>query len=55
MPICRKKLLTALKKLASGASDPDLKQAFASHRDETGTHIEPLRQVFDMIGKSCVR
>lgn len=51
----KKKLLTALKKLARGASDLDLKQAFTSHRDETGTHIEPLRQVFDMIGKSCVR
>jgi len=46
-----KKLLAALRKLARGASDAELKQAFTAHREETETHIERLQQVFDMIGK----
>ena len=46
-----RKLLAALKKLARGASDSELKQAFTAHREETETHIERLQQVFDMIGK----
>ena len=53
-----RKLLAALKKLARGASDPELKEAFTAHRKETETHIERLQQVFEMIdkparGKTC--
>lgn len=46
-----RKLLSALKKLARGASDNALKEAFTAHREETETHVERLQQVFEMIGK----
>jgi ferritin-like metal-binding protein YciE len=46
-----KHLLKALRKLAKKASNPELKQGFLDHHDETETHVERLETVFEMIGK----
>ena len=46
-----RKLHKALKKLSQGAHDPALKEAFASHREETEGHIDRLQQIFEMMGK----
>lgn len=47
-----RKILTALPKMARGAQDPKLKEAFQSHREQTEGHVERLQQVFEMIGKN---
>jgi ferritin-like metal-binding protein YciE len=46
-----KQLLRALPKMAKGAESDELRQAFATHRDETEGQIGRLEQVFEMIGK----
>jgi ferritin-like metal-binding protein YciE len=46
-----RQILKALPKMARGATDPKLKQAFEKHRDETQGQIERLQQVFELIGK----
>jgi ferritin-like metal-binding protein YciE len=46
-----RKILKTLTKLARGAENPELKAAFATHRDETEGQIERLQQVFEMLGK----
>ena len=46
-----RKALQALKKHARAAQNPELKQAFETHRDETEGQIERLQQVFETIGK----
>ena len=46
-----RQIVKALPKMARGAQDPALKQAFEKHRDETEGHIERLQQVFEAIGK----
>ena len=38
-------------KMAKGATTPELKQAFETHRDETEGQIERLNQIFEMMGK----
>ncbi|MGJ4946662.1 ferritin-like domain-containing protein [Bradyrhizobium sp. HKCCYLS1011] len=43
-------LVKALPKMASKASDPQLKQGFLTHLDETKTHVQRLEQVFKMHG-----
>jgi ferritin-like metal-binding protein YciE len=43
-------LVKALPKMAEKATDPQLKQGFLTHLDETRTHVERLRQVFQMHG-----
>jgi ferritin-like metal-binding protein YciE len=43
-------LVKALPKLAQKASDPQLKQGFLTHLDETRTHLKRLEQVFAMHG-----
>ena len=43
-------LVKALPKMAEKASDPQLKQGFLSHLDETKTHVKRLEQVFQMHG-----
>ncbi len=47
-----RQILKALPKMARGAQSDHLRQAFEKHRDQTETHVERLRQVFDIIGKS---
>jgi len=43
-------LVKALPKMAKKATDPQLKQGFLTHLDETKTHVERLEQVFQMHG-----
>ena len=43
-------LVKALPKMAEKASDPQLKQGFLTHLDETRTHLKRLEQVFGMHG-----
>jgi len=43
-------LVKALPKMAEKASDPQLKQGFLTHLDETRTHVKRLEQVFSMHG-----
>ncbi|MCA6111383.1 YciE/YciF ferroxidase family protein [Bradyrhizobium cenepequi] len=43
-------LVKALSKMAGKASDPQLKQGFLTHLDETRTHVQRLEQVFQMHG-----
>ncbi len=43
-------LVKALPKMAKKATDPQLKQGFLTHLDETRTHVQRLEQVFQMHG-----
>jgi ferritin-like metal-binding protein YciE len=40
----------ALPKMAERATDPQLRQGFLTHLDETRTHVQRLEQVFQMHG-----
>jgi ferritin-like metal-binding protein YciE len=44
-------LVKALPKLAEGASDPELKQAFENHLAETEIHVQRLEQAAKLLGK----
>jgi ferritin-like metal-binding protein YciE len=51
-------LVKALPKLAKAAEDPELKQAFSQHLEETKGQVERLKQVFSLLeekptGKHC--
>jgi ferritin-like metal-binding protein YciE len=46
-----KQLLKELGKLAQASSNPRLREAFESHRDETEGHIARLEQVFERLGE----
>ncbi|HEV8395989.1 MAG TPA: DUF892 family protein [Vicinamibacterales bacterium] len=53
-----KQLIKALPKLAKAATAPQLKQAFASHLEETREHATRLERAFGMLnekarGKHC--
>jgi ferritin-like metal-binding protein YciE len=45
-----KQLVKALPKMADKATDPQLKQGFLAHLDETRTHVQRLEEVFRMHG-----
>jgi ferritin-like metal-binding protein YciE len=45
-----KQLVKALPKMAAKTTDPQLKQGFLTHLEETKTHVERLEQVFKMHG-----
>lgn len=45
-------LLKALPKMEKAASDPNLKEGFRMHLDETQTHVERLEQIFEMMDSS---
>jgi ferritin-like metal-binding protein YciE len=47
-----RQLVDALKEQSENASDPKLKQAFASHRAQTENHIKRLEGCFEEIGES---
>lgn len=49
-----KKILATLPKMEKAAQSPDLKEAFAKHRDETEVHVERLEKVFETIDKKPV-
>ncbi|MGH7938079.1 MAG: DUF892 family protein, partial [Bryobacteraceae bacterium] len=44
-------LLKALPKMAKTASNPELKEAFENHLEETKIHVERLEEIFDKLGK----
>jgi ferritin-like metal-binding protein YciE len=44
-------ILKALPKMERKATDPKLKAALSSHRDETEDHVSRLEEVFEMLGK----
>jgi ferritin-like metal-binding protein YciE len=46
-----RKISKTLPKMARGAQDEKLKQAFLTHKEETDGQIERLQQVFELIGK----
>jgi ferritin-like metal-binding protein YciE len=46
-----KQLVRALPKMAKNASNPELKQAFTNHLQETEGHVERLEQIFEMLGE----
>jgi ferritin-like metal-binding protein YciE len=53
-----KQLTKALPKLAKAASNPELRDAFEAHLEETKGHVERLEQVFESLdekarGKHC--
>jgi ferritin-like metal-binding protein YciE len=45
-----KQLVKALPKMADQATDPQLKQGFLTHLEETKGHVKRLEQVFEMHG-----
>src|SRR6201991_889383 len=45
-----KQLVAALPKMAQKATEPQLKQGFLAHLDETKTHVQRLEEVFGMVG-----
>lgn len=46
-----RKIVKTLPKMARGAQDQKLKDAFLKHKEETEGQIERLQQVFEIIGK----
>lgn len=46
-----RKILKALPKMERKATDPKLKAALSSHRDETEEHVVRLEEVFEILGK----
>lgn len=46
-----RKILKALPKMERKATDPKLKAALSSHRDETEDHVVRLEEVFESLGK----
>src|ERR1700753_1782089 len=44
-------LVKAIPKLAKGAKDPELKEGFKKHLEETKGQVLRLREVFELIGK----
>lgn len=47
-----KQILKALPKMVKNASNPQLKQAFSDHLDETEGHVQRLEKILDMLGES---
>lgn len=46
-------LVKALPKMAKAAHNPDLKQAFKTHLEQTKEHVERLKQVFELLGEKA--
>ncbi len=46
-----KQLVRALPKMEKAAKNQNLKAAFASHLEETRTHVERLERAFEMLGQ----
>lgn len=44
-------LVKALPKMAKKATNPELKEAFESHLEETRNHVERLEEIFGRLGK----
>jgi ferritin-like metal-binding protein YciE len=46
-----RQILKALPKMAKAATNPQLKEAFIHHREETQTQVERLQKAFEALGK----
>ena len=46
-----RQILKALPKMAKAAENPQLRQAFTAHREETEGQVERLQQIFESLGK----
>jgi len=46
-----RQILKALPKMAKAAANPELKEAFAQHREETQGQVERLQRIFEALGK----
>ncbi|HZY64077.1 MAG TPA: ferritin-like domain-containing protein [Edaphobacter sp.] len=44
-------LVKALPKMAKGSSDPELKNLFTEHLEQTRGHVERLKQIFQQLGE----
>ena len=44
-------ILKALPKMSEKATSPDLRDAFDAHLEETKTHVDRLKQVFEIVGE----
>ena len=44
-------LVKALPKIAKGTSDPELKNLFTEHLEQTKGHVERLKQIFQQLGE----
>jgi len=50
-----KQIVKALPKMVKNATNPELKQAFSDHLQETEGHVERLEQIFEMLGEGTPR
>ena len=48
-----KQIVKALPKMVKNATNPDLRQAFSDHLDETEGHVERLEKIFQMLGEKA--
>jgi ferritin-like metal-binding protein YciE len=48
-----KQLTKALPKMAKAASNEELKQGFETHLEETKTHVERLKEAFELLGETA--
>ena len=48
-----KQLVKALPKMAEAATNPELKQGFTDHLEETKNHVARLEQVFEALGEKA--
>ncbi len=48
-----KHLVKAIPKMKKAATSVELKEAFATHLEQTKTHVERLEQVFEILGKKA--
>ena len=46
-----RQILKALPKMAKAATNPQLKEAFAHHREETQVQVERMQKAFEALGK----
>ena len=48
-----KQIIAALPKMAKAATNPQLKEAFQNHLEETKVQVERLEKVFEAVGKTA--
>lgn len=48
-----KQIVKALPKMVKNATNPELKEAFSNHLDETEGHVQRLEKIFQMLGEKA--
>ena len=48
-----KQIVKALPKMVKNATNPELREAFSNHLDETGGHVQRLEKIFQMLGEKA--